>query len=79
MPEPRQFNPLGDDHPAIGMTCPACGVPFTANDVTTLVALGPGDDPEEQAKARAGRAYNAVAALVHWRCATGAEPKGAMT
>lgn len=67
----RKFIPLPAGHPAIGETCPACGRPIAVGDETTLVALGPGDDPEAQKAAREGRAYNAVAAIVHWACATG--------
>lgn len=67
----RKFGPKSVDHPSIGSNCPACGKPFAAGDYTTLIALGPGDDPDNQAKANAGRAYNAVAVEVHWACATG--------
>lgn len=64
----RPFGPKAADHPSVGTKCPACKKPFTAGDFTTLVSLGPGDDPEEQAKAREGRAYNAVAVEVHAAC-----------
>lgn len=70
----RRFGPKTEDHPSIGKECPACHVPFAAGDYTTLVAFGPGADPEERAKAAAGRAYTAVAAEVHYACATGKEP-----
>jgi hypothetical protein len=40
----------------------------------TLVPLGPGLDPEEREKARAGRVYKAVAAVLHYSCATGNDP-----
>lgn len=65
---PRKFAPLPKDHPLIGDICKACDKPFKIEDEITLITLGPGDDPEEQAKARAGKAYNAVAAPVHWAC-----------
>ena len=65
----RKFGPKIADHPSIGEICPACRKPFQAGDYTTLVCLGPGDDKEEQEKAISGRAYNAVAAEVHWACA----------
>lgn len=68
---PRCFGPKSADHPSIGRECPACHRAFQAGDYTTLIALGPGDDPDEQRKALEGRAYNAVAAEVHWSCATG--------
>lgn len=67
----RAFGPKAADHPSVGDVCPACNEPFKEGDYTTLVVLGPGHDPEEQQKAREGRAYNAVAAEVHWSCGTG--------
>lgn len=67
----QRYGPKVADHPSIGRECPACGVPFRAGDYTTLVALGPGDDEEAQARCREGRPYNAVAQEVHWQCATG--------
>jgi hypothetical protein len=69
--EVRAFGPKDPDHPTVGRQCPACGQPFAAGDYTTLVPLGPGDDKEQQEKARAGRFYNAVAVEVHLACATG--------
>lgn len=69
----RKFNPLSADHPAIGEPCAACKVPFEPGDETTLIALGPGDDEEQRERAREGRPYNAVAAHVHWACATGGD------
>ena len=67
----RRFGPKAPEHPSVGRECPACHVPFAAGDYTTLIALGPGDDPDDQRAAREGRAYNAVASEVHWTCATG--------
>ncbi len=72
--DPRKFGPKSPDHPSVGTECPACRKPFAAGDYTTLVLLGPGDDEESQARAREGRAYNAVAAEVHWACHTGDNP-----
>lgn len=69
----RKFGPKSPGHPSVGTECPACHKPFVAGDYTTLVLLGPGDDPEQQALARDGRAYNAVAIEVHWTCAGGTE------
>jgi hypothetical protein len=73
MDESRKFGPKSPEHPGVGALCPACRQPIRAGDYTTLVALGPGDDPEEREAARAGRFYNAVALEVHWACATGHE------
>lgn len=68
------FGPKQEDHPSVGRPCPACKVPFAAGDYTTLVALGPGDDPEARERAVAGRVYNAVAVEVHFACVVGREP-----
>lgn len=65
----RCFGPKLASHPSIGMLCPACQKPFQAGDYTTLIPLGPGDDPEAQQAAKEGRPYNAVASEVHWACA----------
>jgi hypothetical protein len=70
----RMFGPKSAEHPGVGRPCPACKVPFKAGDYTTLVMLGPGDDEKAQERARAGRAYNAVAVEAHWTCVTGEVP-----
>lgn len=67
----RKFGPKEAEHPSVGEFCPACKKSFKAGDYTTLIALGPGDNPEQQERAREGRPYNAVAQEVHWVCATG--------
>lgn len=72
----RRFAGLKADHPLVGRECPACNKPFVPGDATTLIALGPGDRPEAQQRAREGRAYTAVAAPVHWACATGGRSVG---
>jgi hypothetical protein len=69
----RRFGPTPDNAHYIGEPCAACKQPFQAGDYTTLVPLGPADDPEQRKRAREGRVYNAVAALVHYACATGIE------
>lgn len=71
MEELRRFGPKLADHFSIGEKCPACEKPFKEGDYTTLIALGPGDDEEEQEKARQGLPYNAISIEVHWSCATG--------
>ncbi len=65
----RVFGPKASDHPSVGQECPACHRIFVAGDWTTLVMLGPGDDLDERARARQGRAYNAVAVEIHADCA----------
>jgi hypothetical protein len=72
----RKFGPKSEDHPSVGRECPACHKVFAAGDFTTLVALGPGDDPEAQERAREGRVYNAVAVEVHWTCSEYAAKEG---
>lgn len=67
----RRFNPLSPDHPLVGAQCPACHETFVAGSLVTLVALGPGASEENREKCRKGRPYNAVAAAVHYACATG--------
>jgi len=69
----NKYAPLIPTHPAIrnGETCPACKKTFQVGDTTTLITLGPGDNPISQENARKGNAYNAVCVLVHWACATG--------
>lgn len=81
----RRMGPLEPNHPLVvgvfdneagmnmGEGCRACNQPFKAGDYVTLVALGPGDDPDARQRAREGRPYNAVALPVHWACATGRE------
>jgi len=72
----RKFGPKSADHPSIGVFCPGCQQPFKAGDYTTLVAIGPGDDPDARRHARKGRAFNAIAVEAHWDCVTGgADPK----
>lgn len=67
----QKFGPKEAGHPSIGMKCEACGIEFKAGDYTTLIPLGPGDDPEQQERCREGLDYNAVAIEVHYACATG--------
>jgi hypothetical protein len=69
----RVFGPKAVDHPTVGDHCPACHQDFVAGEYTTLIPLGPGDDPDARRAAREHRAYNAVALEVHWACATGWE------
>lgn len=70
--ELRKFGPLPADSQEIGIDCIACRIQFKIGDYLTLVALGPGADPEERRKAFARRPYTAVAVPIHWECAVGA-------
>lgn len=63
-----KFGPKTETDPRLGKPCPACTVPFTLGDYTTLVPLGPGANIEARERARDGRPYNAVAIEVHWEC-----------
>lgn len=67
----HKFGPKSANHPTIGELCKACNQPFKEGDYTTLIPLGPGNDPEEQQKAAEDKAYNAVAIEIHYSCATG--------
>jgi hypothetical protein len=74
--ELRKFEPLKVDHPLVAdraAICPGCHLHFYAGDVITLIPVGPGDNSDERARARAGQPYNAVSIPVHWACATGEE------
>jgi hypothetical protein len=73
MTAPRKMGPLKEDHPLVMNMdlCPACRHVFIVGQYVTLVTLGPGENAEEREKARGGGAYTAVAAPVHWACATG--------
>jgi hypothetical protein len=70
----QKYGPKPRSHQSIGTPCPACGVAFEAGDYTTLVPLGPGADPEEQARARRGEPYADVSVEVHFACAGGVTP-----
>lgn len=67
----KKIGPRPEGYLSAQSTCPACHRSFEAGDYTTLIALGPGDDLEEQDKAAAGVGYIAVGVEVHWACATG--------
>ncbi len=55
--------------------CPACHKDFKIGDYTTLIPVGPGENVTEQRKCKRGVSYNAVAAEVHYLCATGKNPE----
>ena len=66
--ELRKMGPRHDDGPRL---CPACEKPIKCGEFTTLLSIGPADDPMARDRCRSGRPYNAVAIEVHWACATG--------
>ena len=53
--------------PAVHGPCPACDEEI--GGPIALVHIGPGDDPGDQAKARAGRWHTGAAVAVHAACA----------
>lgn len=65
------FGPKRPDHPSVGQPCPACGQALRAGDLTVLVPLWPGSNPEARARAREQRWYAGLAAELHLACATG--------
>lgn len=56
-------------HPLVGASCPACDGRLRAGDLLALVYIGPGANPEDQVKARAGRWHTGAAVAVHAACA----------
>ena len=69
----KKMGPLTTGHPLVqdAESCPGCHKPFQVGDYVTLVTIGPGDDPENQERARTDRAYSAAAVPAHWTCVTG--------
>jgi hypothetical protein len=65
--EVRKYEPLPENHPAVGMKCFFCEEEIKAGDETCLVPLRPAGE-EEQAKMYQGRPYNCKAELAHWTC-----------
>ena len=69
----RRFEPLAWNHSTVDTICPACKEWFQSGDVTTLIPIGPGADPEARAKALDRVYFTGVGVVVHWACATGEE------
>lgn len=71
----EKMGPLSATHPLVlpetNARCPGCPEDFKAGDYVTLVTVGPGDNAEQQEKAREGQAFNAVCVPAHWTCVTG--------
>lgn len=65
----RKYAPLSPDSPGVGRTCILCRKEIRAGDETTLIPSGPASEKDRE-KMEQGRAYNAVAELVHWGCAS---------
>lgn len=66
----RRLGPMPAGHPSLCNSCAACQKFFHVGNFTTLITLGPGDFPDEQAKRDAGQPYTAVTVEVHWDCAS---------
>lgn len=73
--EPQKLEPLRAGHELLSFNrgCPACDQPFEPGDVTTLLIVGPGTDPEERERRRKGYRYIARTVAAHWACVTGEE------
>ena len=69
--ELKRLPPLPRAHWALDEKCPGCLKQFEVGDTTTMILIGPGDDPEKRKRAREGQAYQGVAVVAHWACATG--------
>lgn len=67
----QRFGPKSENHHSIGKKCSACNKKFKAGDFTTVIKLGPGENKEEQERARNGLPYNAISTEIHFSCATG--------
>jgi hypothetical protein len=77
---PRHYLVLGPkkpDHPTIGAVCLACGRMLREGDYTTMVALGPGPDPQTKLACLAGKPYAAQGLELHYTCVTGMLPEDA--
>jgi len=68
----RPFDPLTPGAHGLGETCRLCGAPLLLGQRPSLVVDADGyaraDMADDAARMRAGRAHNAVAAIVHWDC-----------
>jgi hypothetical protein len=67
----QRIGPLRFNDQTIGYMCFACLIPFKVGDYTTLVKLGPGNDPVKQECERKKLPYDAVFLQVHFACGTG--------
>lgn len=68
-----RFDPLREDHPAVGWICPGCGQPLEVGDRPALVNGQPADDAE-RLRQQLGRAYTTEVKLAHEVCAFQKEP-----
>ena len=67
----EKLGPMQTNDPMLGKMCVACQKLFQVGDYTTLIVVGPGDNPDEQLKCREGFNYKVCAVEVHYACATG--------
>ena len=63
----RKFNPLKEDHPAVGRTCSVCDQVFKVGDELTLIVTVPAS-PKDALNAQKGEAYTSQALSIHWEC-----------
>lgn len=63
----RVWPPLREGHPAVGLTCPACGKPLQVGDETTIHQARPADAEDERRRDE-GRAYVESGQVGHAVC-----------
>ena len=63
----KKFDPLKPDDTSVGEVCPLCNKILEIGQCISLVADSPANEEEEQ-KMKKGRAYTAIAKIVHWDC-----------
>ncbi len=71
----ERMGPIPEGHFVVvdELVCPGCKLGFEVGCYVALVAVGPGDDPEERVRASEDRPYNAIAIPAHYVCVTGKE------
>ena len=65
--EMRKWGPITKESAESYKPCPICGGRFVAGHEITLIPIEPADE-EERYKMEQGKAYNAIASVVHWGC-----------
>lgn len=66
---PKVFPEVVETHPLAEVPCPACGYPLANGEPVALLVLGPGADPEAQAKCRRAAWFTAAGIALHAACA----------
>lgn len=63
-----RFDPLREDHPAVGWICPGCGQPLEVGDRPAMVNGEPADEAE-RLRQQLGRSFTSEVKLAHEVCA----------